>query len=257
MAFSGGGSNVLKPHTHDSTILQDGGNLNFQNITQSNMSAGSVTYSDGNHLQELILGAAGTQLQVVGAAPAWVSDPAQGKYQLLDSYNAGATPALTKTFTFSPVLNLQTEYSEIIVVGNLNCAATTLGLGEMQLNGIGGTAYQPSYGFDFNGAAINNYLRGAGTSQPSFVLFPSTTNVAGSGVRFKSRISLIETGGGAVDNYGITTDAEGDGGVPARTSSHVDSAIFSAGSTLSSITVFTGGNWNNDSNISVYGVLLS
>ena len=127
----------------------------------------------------------------------------------------------------------------------------------MQLNGLGGTAYQPSYGFDFNGAAINNYLRGAGTSQPSFVLFPASTNIAGSGVRFKSRLSLVETGGGSADNYGITTDAEGDGGVPARTSSHVDSAIFSAGSTLSSLTVFTAGNWHNDTNISVYGVLLS
>lgn len=56
MAFSGGGSNVTKPHTHDSTILQDGGNLNFQNITQANMSAGSLTQSDGVHLQELLLG---------------------------------------------------------------------------------------------------------------------------------------------------------------------------------------------------------
>lgn len=56
MAFSGGGSNILKPHTHDSTILQDGGNLNFQNVTQSNMSAGSMTQSDGVHLQELAIG---------------------------------------------------------------------------------------------------------------------------------------------------------------------------------------------------------
>lgn len=56
MAFSGGGSNVTKPHTHDSTVLQDGGNLNFQNVTQGNMSAGSITQSDGAHLQELLIG---------------------------------------------------------------------------------------------------------------------------------------------------------------------------------------------------------
>jgi hypothetical protein len=62
MGFSGGGSNILKPHTHDSTILQDGGNLNFQNVTQSNMSAGSITQSDGNHLQELLIG---TPAQIV------------------------------------------------------------------------------------------------------------------------------------------------------------------------------------------------
>ena len=56
MAFSGGGSNILKNHTHDSTIIQDGGNLNFQNVTQGNMSAGSITQSDGVHLQELSIG---------------------------------------------------------------------------------------------------------------------------------------------------------------------------------------------------------
>jgi hypothetical protein len=72
MGFSGGGSNVLKPHTHDSTILQDGGNLNFQNITQSNMSSGSVCYSDGNHLQELSVGTTGNQLTVsAGNIPEW------------------------------------------------------------------------------------------------------------------------------------------------------------------------------------------
>ena len=64
MGFSGGGSNILKPHTHDSNILQDGGNLNFQGVTQGNLSAGSVTYSDGSNLQELVLGNAGDQLIV-------------------------------------------------------------------------------------------------------------------------------------------------------------------------------------------------
>ena len=76
MGFSGGGSNILKPHTHDSNIVQDGGSLNMQNVTQSNMSAGSVTYSDGNHLQELGIGGAGQQLVVnAGAtAPEWATE---------------------------------------------------------------------------------------------------------------------------------------------------------------------------------------
>jgi len=34
MGFSGGGSNVLLPHTHDGTVAQDGGPLDFNNITQ-------------------------------------------------------------------------------------------------------------------------------------------------------------------------------------------------------------------------------
>lgn len=66
MAFSGGGSNILKPHTHDSNVLQDGGNLNFQNVTQANMSAGSITYSNGSNLQELAIGTPSQILQVNG-----------------------------------------------------------------------------------------------------------------------------------------------------------------------------------------------
>ena len=59
MGFSGGGSNILKPHTHDSNIVQDGGSLRLDGITQGNLSAGSVTYSDGSNLQELSIGAEG------------------------------------------------------------------------------------------------------------------------------------------------------------------------------------------------------
>jgi hypothetical protein len=53
MGFSGGGSNVLLPHTHDGTVSQDGGALDFNNVTQSQSSAGQVFYSDGAHLQQL------------------------------------------------------------------------------------------------------------------------------------------------------------------------------------------------------------
>jgi hypothetical protein len=53
MGFSGGGSNVLLPHTHDGTVAQDGGPLDFNNVTQSQSSAGQVFYSDGAHLQQL------------------------------------------------------------------------------------------------------------------------------------------------------------------------------------------------------------
>ena len=44
MGFSGGGSNILKSHTHDGTVVQDGGALDFNNITQSQSAAGDVFY---------------------------------------------------------------------------------------------------------------------------------------------------------------------------------------------------------------------
>ena len=86
MGFSGSGSNVLKSHTHDSTQVQDGGSLAFDNITQAGLTAGDITYSDGTHLQRLAIGATpGDSLVVNGAgtAPEWAAST--------DPHNAGMT----------------------------------------------------------------------------------------------------------------------------------------------------------------------
>ena len=89
MAFSGGGSNILKNQTHDSTVIQDGGNLNFQNVTQGNMSAGSITQSDGAHLQELSIGAAGERIQVNAGATGLEYVAAGGGASCGDILNVG------------------------------------------------------------------------------------------------------------------------------------------------------------------------
>jgi len=87
MGFSGGGSNVLKPHTHDGTVSQDGGPLNFDNITQGQLNAGDVIYSDGVHIQRLNL-SAGDVLYGTGSALQRLAIGASS-YQL--QVNAGAT----------------------------------------------------------------------------------------------------------------------------------------------------------------------
>ena len=79
MGFSGGGSSQTKPHTHDSLVINDGGSLNFDNVTQGSLTAGDITYGDGVHLQRLPIGGAGDSLVVNGGAtaPEWAasSDP--------------------------------------------------------------------------------------------------------------------------------------------------------------------------------------
>jgi len=88
MGFSGGGSNVLLPHTHDGTVTQDGGPLNFNNITQSQSAAGEVFYSDGAHLQQLAYPGvpAGETLTAAAAstAPSWAA-AASGAFTLIES----------------------------------------------------------------------------------------------------------------------------------------------------------------------------
>ena len=66
MGFSGGGSNVLKPHTHDGTISQDGGALDMDGVTQGSLTAGDLVFSDGSNLQRLAIGAANQVLEVNG-----------------------------------------------------------------------------------------------------------------------------------------------------------------------------------------------
>ena len=70
MGFSGGGSNITKPHTHDSNIVQDGGSL-AANVTQFGLSAGSILYSDGSNIQELAVGSDTNVLTVSGSTPGW------------------------------------------------------------------------------------------------------------------------------------------------------------------------------------------
>jgi len=78
MGFSGGGTNVTKAHTHSGAIVQDGGALNFDNVTQASLAAGDITYSDGAALQVLGIGSATDTLTVnAGAtAPEWVAPAA-------------------------------------------------------------------------------------------------------------------------------------------------------------------------------------
>jgi len=72
MGFSGGGSNILKPHKHSSAV-QDGSPLNMVNVTEGSLNAGDMVFSDGNALQRLAVGLAAQQLKVnAGAtAPEW------------------------------------------------------------------------------------------------------------------------------------------------------------------------------------------
>ena len=123
MGFSGGGSNVLLPHTHDGTVTQDGGPLNFNNITQSQSSAGEVFYSDGVHLQQLAYPGvpAGETLTAAAAstAPTWVAAAAPGA-SILTLVSHTTVPANTTTIdvTFAniPLAGLSELY--IVTAGS-------------------------------------------------------------------------------------------------------------------------------------------
>jgi len=106
MGFSGGGSNVLLPHTHDGRVAQDGGELDFNNITQANSSAGQIFYSNGTALQQLAYPGvpAGETLTAAAAstAPAWVAGagPGASTFALVDTQElTGSAAYIDSTFT--------------------------------------------------------------------------------------------------------------------------------------------------------------
>ena len=101
MGFSGGGSNILKPHTHNGLTVQDGGALDFNDITQSQSSAGMVFYSDGTHLQQLAYpgSPAGETLTAAAAssAPTWAAGGGGGGYSHVETFTATASSTFTCT----------------------------------------------------------------------------------------------------------------------------------------------------------------
>ena len=91
IGFNGGGGGALPNHEHTNIPL-DGGPLDFLNTTIASMNQGSITYSDGAALQELVKPAvpAGEVLTFAPAAtaPSWVgaAPPAATPYTFLDYF---------------------------------------------------------------------------------------------------------------------------------------------------------------------------
>jgi len=116
MGFSGGGSNVTKPHTHDSGVVQDGGSL-AANVTQFGLSAGSILYSDGSNIQELGVGSAAEALVVNGAAnaPEWASAGATSPWTNLgaDVATTGQASLEVSGFAAHDVLQLLFKVQEV------------------------------------------------------------------------------------------------------------------------------------------------
>ena len=111
MGFSGGGANVTKAHTHSSSIVQDGGALNFDNVTQASLAAGDITYSDGAALQVLGIGSPSDSLVVNGAGtlPEWAA--AGGGFSTNSLIAQTAGNRTTTSGTFANITDLEITLS--------------------------------------------------------------------------------------------------------------------------------------------------
>jgi len=106
MSFGAGGGGPLPNHEHTNIAL-DGGPLDFINTTIASLSQGSVTYSDGAALQELVSPAvpAGEVLTFPAAAtaPSWQAAGGGGAVMELIDYTKVAASTTTIDTTFANI----------------------------------------------------------------------------------------------------------------------------------------------------------
>ena len=128
MGFSGGGSNITKAHTHDSTVVQDGGAL-AANVTQFGLSSGSILYSDGSNIQELSVGSSSEVLAVSGGTPAWITNTANPLIKVTKSYT-DITALEMDIYTLPQDAALVNVYTDITTVFDISTAVTIGDAGE-------------------------------------------------------------------------------------------------------------------------------
>ena len=122
MGFSGGGSNVTKAHTHDSTVVQDGGAL-AANVTQFGLTSGSILYSDGSNIQELGIGSSAEVLAVSGGTPAWIANTANPLIKVTKTY-ADIAAFEMDIYTLPQDSALVNVYTDITTVFDLSTGVT-------------------------------------------------------------------------------------------------------------------------------------
>ena len=122
MGFSGGGSNITKAHTHDSTVVQDGGSL-AANVTQFGLSSGSILYSDGSNIQELAVGTGAQVMGVSGSLPAWITNTSNPLVKVTKSYT-DITALEMDIYTLPQDAALVNIWTDITTVFDVSTAVT-------------------------------------------------------------------------------------------------------------------------------------
>ena len=139
MGFSGGGTNILKAHTHNGLTALDGGALDFNNITQSQSSAGQVFYSDGVHLQQLAYPGvpAGETLTAaaLSSAPSWAAGGGGGGggWEFVEQFTNPSTQT-TFTCTLASPISLADYIVRVQFVLKTDSITSAM---DMELNGGG------------------------------------------------------------------------------------------------------------------------
>ena len=248
MGFSGGGSNILKPHTHSAAILQDGGNLDFDNVTQGDLAAGDIVYSNGVAMQKLAIGSPAQNLRVNGAgtAPEYYTTAADvGSLELILSDTSIGGLSVWTSPAFSA--NMKTTYSELILVANFYWLSPYTEFGSVAyfLNGIT-TGYNDSFGYYYDGSANTNVVKA--TTTRAYCSGAELGLSSGEGLHIETTMAQNDATTNTVNFHSYSTSSSG-------TSLVLDTFLdIGATDIISEIKIQASlAGWATGSNISLYG----
>ena len=144
MPFNGGGGGALPNHEHTNIPL-DGGPLDFLNTTIASMNQGSITFSDGAALQELIMPAVPNNevltFPPAATAPSWQAAGGGAVIELV-GFTRIPLGGTTTTLNISFAAIDRADISELLCIGQGANGGLDVGL---QVNGnVAGYATQGS-----------------------------------------------------------------------------------------------------------------
>lgn len=200
MGFGGGGGGALPNHQH-SLIPLDGGPLDAANVTNASLNQGSVVFSDGVALQELIAPAvpAGEVLSfpALATAPTWQSGPAGSKFELVNSTTLGAD-ANDITTTFPAISQSSISTLRCVATGDFSGTGASLCL---QVNSITTSTYEYTQFGTYDGTSLDIntktghafYKLFDGTNAPFYSSFDVSCNTSTDTINIQSLTGESDT----------------------------------------------------------------
>jgi hypothetical protein len=201
MSFGAGGGGPLPNHEHTNIPL-DGGPLDFLNTTIASMNQGSITFSDGAALQELIMPAVPNNevltFPPAATSPSWQAAGGGGGVMELVGFTRIPLGGTTTTLNISFAAIDRADISELLCIAQGANGGNDVGL---QINGnVAGYATQGSR----YAAGVETIVNTSGQAEYNLVngtAFPNTWfsvfHVMATSIAGDNDIAIISQVGGA------------------------------------------------------------
>jgi len=211
---------------------------------------GDVLYEGAAGLARLGFGTSGDVLTTkgTGANPVWETPSGGGQIELIATANAGVPTgrnSLWNSGTLTPEPNMETTYSELIVIANLYYDEAT-GFGECYINLNSTTSnYGDAHGYYYDGTTMTQLSKSNGTT--AFITDANLGESTNEGIHTYTSIALNDATTFMYNFHTYSTSSSG-------TSMILDTTCDLASNTIDHVKLQASlASWQADSNITIYG----